>query len=121
MIKTCFIYLDLSVLVIQQSLSAETYNFWRELKDKVNRGGIFDEPPYNLISNLSMQSGNIKVNGYFSVVSEQAKRWYFNADDLSYRVNNNLLYACETPPWPPAKCINCLQYSGEDAVNQPPS
>jgi len=110
---------DFSMLVRQYTTSEDYYYFWDELREQTNRGTIFDAPPYNLRSNFeSPQENSKRVSGYFGVVEEQAKRWYFNIDDLSYYTEDFLLRVCQVPyvGGPAAECLNCLEYSKGSAT-----
>lgn len=105
---------DLSVLVMQYAVNEDYYTFWNEMQQQVQGGAIFDKPPYNLQSNFYAISGDKLVSGYFGVVQEQAKRWYFNKGDLSYNVENTLKADCLVVygPGPPAEeCLDCRFYS----------
>jgi hypothetical protein len=105
---------DLSVLVLQYAVNEDYYSFWNEMKQQVQGGALFDLPPYNLHSNLNAIDGEKAVSGYFGVVQEQAKRWYFNVKDLSYYVENTLKADCLVVygPGPPAEeCLDCRFYS----------
>jgi len=105
---------DLSVLVLQYAVNEEYYSFWNEMQQQVQGGALFDAPPYNLKSNLHAIDGEKAVSGYFGVVQEQAKRWYFNVDDLSYNVQNTLKGDCLVdygPGGPAEECEDCRFYS----------
>lgn len=115
------IFHKLSVLVVQQILSEDYYNYWSEIKAQADRGGLFAEPPYNLKTNLSSSNPDVRVNGYFAVVAEQAKRWYFDTSMLSYNVPNTQLESCQEMPFPSLKCNNCEAYQGGEATNVKPS
>ena len=116
------IYEDISVLISQQSMSEKQYSFWREMQEQTEGGEIFDAPPFNLQTNMLSLNGDEKVVGYFGVVGEQAKRWYFNKEELSYFVQNTLLADCTIPFMDVApECINCLAYSFGEAKNEKPS
>lgn len=115
------VYYKLSVLIVQQALSDRYYEFWREVKDQSERGGLFEAPPYNIITNIKPTNNNLSVDGFFSVVHEQAKRWYFDTSDLSYQVVNRSRETCESPRPPvPQRCFNCLSYNGGVATNVKP-
>jgi len=118
------LFTDFSLLVIQQSLSEDYYYFWKEMKKQSENKGIFEAPPFNLKSNLTcVNDKNKKVIGYFGVVEEQAKRWYFNIKDLSYNVQNTLRPDCEVvygPDGPAAECTHCQSYTHGRATVVPP-
>lgn len=119
------IYEDFSVLITQEIMSEDYYFFWKELKEQVNEGALRDKPPYNLKTNIYDLKGEKRVSGFFGIVSESARRWYFNKDDLSYYVENTLKPDCliqyGLPGEPPAlMCTSCLGYpSGEAFVGKP--
>lgn len=105
---------DFSVLVLQYALDEEYYSFWNEMQQQVLGGALFDMPPYNLRSNFQAIEGDRNVSGYFGVVQEQAKRWYFNKGDLSYNVENTLKADCLVvygPGGPAEECLDCRFYS----------
>jgi hypothetical protein len=84
----------LSVLINQIASSEEYFNYYKEIQDQANRGRLFDAPPYNLMTNFNSSDPDKKVFGYFGVVHEQAKRWYFNRLDVSYLVENTWRVNC---------------------------
>jgi len=117
------LYEGFSVLVVQQILNQDYYYFWENIKEKSSSNAIFDKQPYNLSSNIYGVNNDKQVSGYFDVVYEQAKRWYFDKDDLSYALENNLAENCikYADPGPPApECLNCLEYSGGNATAEKP-
>lgn len=103
----------LSVLVSQQIISKEHYNFLSELEEQSLTGSIFSPPPYNLKTNYHHINGEKQVFGFFSVVHEEAKRFYFSEDDLSYSISNSTVEACRALPmtYPGDPCVNCLNYN----------
>lgn len=114
----------MSVLITQQVLTERNYRFWEEMYEQTQRGGLFDAPPYNLDTNLKQTGGSgKKVSGYFGVVREQAKRWYFSKHDLSYYVEDYLQADCEVYYGPGRKapeCYSCLDYpKGNPTVSEP--
>ena len=105
---------DFSALVLQYSMSEEYYSFWNEMQQKALGGALFDAPPYNLKSNWHAMEEDKAVSGYFGVVQEQAKRWYFNKGDLSYYVENTMKADCLVvygPGGPAEECLDCRFYS----------
>lgn len=114
----------LSVLIRQQVISKEYYNFLKELDEQMVSQGIFAIPPYNLKSNFKGIDNDKSVFGFFSVVHEQANRMYFSERDLSYFINNSTFFTCMSAiwPYPPSDpCDNCLDYSngGDPTVVKP--
>jgi hypothetical protein len=113
---------EFSVLIEQQAMTEDYYNFWNEMQGLNQPGGVFSTPPFNLKSNFTTSEG--KVFGYFGVVREQGTRWYFNIKDLSYSYANWLPEQCNTPcgpGCPPPECGNCLRYGGGDVTNVRPA
>jgi hypothetical protein len=116
------IFEDFSVLITQQSMTEPYYSFWKEMQEQAKAGAVFDAPPFNLQSNIASTDGVAKVVGYFGVIHEQAKRWYFNHKDLSYFVENTLRRDCTVPFQDVApECFDCREYSFGEAVNIKPS
>lgn len=115
------IYGRFSVLITQIAASEEYFNYYKEMQDQGNRGGLFDAPPYNLKTNLNSGDPNKEVFGYFGVVDEQAKRWYFNRTDASYLVKNAWKDECTGNRLvQPARCYSCLQYESGVSTNIKP-
>lgn len=118
------IYKKFSLLITQFTLTKDYYNYWKELKEQSKNGGLFDAPPYNLQSNFTTKTTNEKITGYFGVVHEQAKRWYFNKDDLSYNVIDRTLELCSISYGPDGpggpECYNCMEYPYGDPSNTKP-
>ncbi|WP_224997629.1 DUF4249 domain-containing protein [Cesiribacter sp. SM1] len=113
-----------TVLISQQSLTESSFSFWNEMQEQVEKNAFFDTPLYNLQTNIKAVSGDKRAFGYFSVVDEQAKRWYFDIRDLSYYVQNTLKPDCEVsygpgPPAPP--CLDCMEYSKGFTTLEKPS
>jgi hypothetical protein len=121
-IRNAKIYEDFTLLITQHSLSENHYYFWKEMQEQTEGGAIFDKPPYNLKTNLAQVNGEKSVVGYFGVVGEQARRWYFNWKDLSYNVPNTLLADCTVPFQDIApECYDCREYSFGKVVTEKPS
>jgi hypothetical protein len=117
------IFEKFSVLITQHALTESYYNFWKEMKDQNEGSSLIDTPPFNLRTNFS-STGGTRVSGYFGVTAEQAKRWYFNKDDLSYYMENTLKADCLVVygPGPPApECLDCREYSFGKATTVRPS
>ena len=116
------IFERLSVLVIQQAMNAEYYNFWREMKEMNEGSNLTDVPPFNLETNFVSTTGRERVSGYFGVVKEQARRWYFSRHDLSYFVVNTLKPDClvDYGGPPAAECTDCRAYSFGKATTAKP-
>lgn len=67
------------MVIEQQSLTKEAYNYWRIVKEQSsNSGGIFDAPPTYIRGNITnSKDANELVLGYFSVSSVSTKAFYF--------------------------------------------
>lgn len=117
------IFEKFSVLITQQAMSEDFYNFWKEMKDRNEGSSLAETPPYNLQSNFRSLNADEKVSGYFGVVAEAATRWYFDRSQLSYEVTDTLLEDCLVVygPGPPAEqCLNCSAYSFGEATTERP-
>jgi len=118
------IYESFSVLINQQVMNRDFFFFWKEIKEKASGNALFDKQPFNLSTNFKPINNDNKVSGYFDVVQEQATRWYFNKDDLSYRVLDDILDNCiqyQGPDGPAPECLNCLEYSNGNATSERPN
>ena len=119
------IFEKLSILVTQQAMSEGFFQFWKEMKERAEGEVLLDIPPYNLQTNIRNTGGAGKASGYFGVVREQASRWYFSKEELSYWVDNPLkadclvVYKPDDPPAPP--CLNCQDYMFGEATTVAPS
>lgn len=116
------IYEKLSVLVTQYAMTPEYSDFWQEMKSRNEGSKLNDTPPFNLKSNY-VSTSDTNVFGYFGVVKEQARRWWFLKDALSYTVENTLRADCLVNyGGPPAEeCLDCREYSFGKAVNIKPA
>ena len=118
------VYKKFSLLVSQFSMSEGYFLFWKELQEQTKSGGLFDAPPFNLQTNFKAINATKPVSGYFGVVEEQEKRWYFSIDDLSYNIYDNvddlcnIFYGPDGPGGP--ECYNCLDYASGNSTNQKP-
>lgn len=112
-----------SALIIQQAMTEQYFNFWKEMREQNQEDAISDRPLFNLQTNFHSLDGEKKVSGYFGVVNEQAIRWYFSAKDLTYFVPNTLKPDCEVDYGgaPAPECFDCRQYSKAEATNVKPS
>ncbi|MCV9388656.1 DUF4249 domain-containing protein [Reichenbachiella ulvae] len=122
------IYKNFSVLIYQQYISKDYFYFWKLMKEQSDPNGIFDAPPANLPSNLvCVNDPSKKPIGYFGVVKEKAKRWYFHKGELSYYIEDDLRKEClvkynrpDDPPDYAPECLSCLAYTkGEATLNRP--
>ena len=73
-----------SILVKQQSLTKEAYNFWTQLKKSTESlGGLFDPLPSQVLGNIYSESNSAEpVLGYFSGGQTSEKRIYIKFVDL---------------------------------------
>jgi hypothetical protein len=95
---------------------------------------MIDTPPYNLKTNFtSSAESNRRIIGFFAVVQEQATRWFFNKDHLSYTIPYAFKDGCQIvygpplpgcpeplPAFPACECKYCLDYSNGEAKNVKP-
>ena len=115
------IFEKFSVLIVEHVMHEEYYHFWNEMQEQNDNGAIFSKPPFNLHTNYHTVTGTGKVSGYFGIVREQAKRWYFDKTELSYYVDNTLAKDCSVPFQDPApECFDCLEYSKGTPTNVEP-
>jgi len=106
------VYVKYSSLIVQHIMTEDFYFFWKEMQEQNEGGAIFDKPPFNLPTNFHSLIGDRQVFGYFGVVQEQAKRWYFSIKDLSYHVEDTALKDCTVPFQEIApECRDCSLYS----------
>lgn len=120
-VRNAKLYVRYSALVVQHAMTEDYYSFWKEMQEQNEGGAIFDKPPFNLHTNFHSLSADKKVSGYFGVVQEQARRWYFSIKDLSYHVENTAKADCQIPfTDTPPECFNCLLYSFGEATNVKP-
>lgn len=100
-----------STLIVQHVMTEGYYFFWKEMQEQNEGGAIFDKPPFNIGTNFHSLAEDKKVSGYFGVVQEQAKRWYFDISDLSYHVENTAKADCQIPfTETPPECFDCRKY-----------
>lgn len=116
------IFEKFSTLIVQYAMTEPYYHFWEEMREQNQEASIVDKPPFNLATNIHSLNGEKRVNGYFGVVHEQATRWYFRKDELTYAVENNLRDEClkNYGGPPPPECFDCRQYSRADATDVKP-
>jgi hypothetical protein len=115
------IFEKFSALIVEHVMNEEYYHFWKEMQEQNENGAIFRKPPFNLHTNYHTVTGTGKVSGHFGIVREQAKRWYFEKNELSYHVENTLAKDCSVPFQDPApECFDCLEYSNGTPTNVKP-
>lgn len=122
------VYEYMSVLINQYEMNQSFYEFHIDLKENFNRGGLYDQLPYNLMTNFNVigENSDVQVFGYFDAVNEDAVRWTFDPNKISYPIVNNLQELCSISYGPPApgesdQCHDCTAYTDGEAVNYPPS
>lgn len=73
-----------SILVKQQSLTKEAYNFWTQLKKSTESlGGLFDPMPSQVLGNIHSENDSAEpVLGYFSGGQTSEKRIFIRFVDL---------------------------------------
>ena len=125
-VRNEYVYEYFSALVHQEVMSEGYFQFWTDLEAQKNKGGLFDQPPFGLMTNWTTDEPNWTVYGYFGVVSENAKRWEMTLTDLSYAVVNPLLEICEEisevdPETGPDQCMDCRNYNQGKSTNVPPT
>ena len=99
--------------VIQSSLTADAFRFWKELDQMANtQGSIFDQPLGPVRSNLfNVNDPKEQVLGYFEVSYVDTTRIQVHDEDVPFRV----FLPCGL--WPPApECDNCLVLEGAKKV-----
>jgi hypothetical protein len=117
------IYKKFSVLITQHAMTADVFSFWKDLKDRNETSALADTPPYNLKTNYTSPTGGKKVYGYFGACFEQATRWYFDREQLSYYVEDTMRADCLIvygPDGPAPMCFDCLQYPSGEGRNVKP-
>lgn len=110
-----------SVLIRQMLMSKGYYQFMNDVKIQGEQSELFAKPPYNLVSNL--YSDDVIVYGYFGVVNEDYKRWYFNKDEVTNYggYKEECIFDGVPPPYP-ASCFDCLSFTYDGTVSHlPPS
>jgi len=79
-------YVRYSILVQQQVLSKEAFNYWNELlKNTENLGTLFDPQPSQVLGNIhNNQNLNDPVLGYFSASFTSEKRIFIRYNEVAY-------------------------------------
>ena len=113
------IFEKFSALIVEHVMHEEYYHFWKEMQDQNQSGAILSRPPFNLHTNYHALTGTWRVFGYFGIVREQAKRWYFDKTELSYYVENTLYKDCTPPKIPPSHCFGCRDYPNGTPTDKP--
>jgi hypothetical protein len=115
------IYEKFSALIVEQVMHEEYYHFWQEMHDRNQSGAILSRPPFNLQTNYHFVNGSGNVYGYFGIVREQARRWYFDKTELSYYVENTLHDDCTPPRTLGPQCSSCFAYTNGIVTDVKPS
>lgn len=73
-----------SILVTQQAITAEAYEYWLQLQHTTESlGGLFDPMPYEVTGNIyNASSPSEPVMGFFTAGAVQEKRILIDAQDL---------------------------------------
>ena len=74
-----------SILVTQQTLSEDAYNYWEKVRiNSTEQGGLYEKQPIAIKGNLkNITNPEKEVLGYFYVASESSKRLFFsNIDEV---------------------------------------
>lgn len=114
-----------SILITQSEMSEGYYYFWKDLLAQSDKGGLYDQPPFNLPTNFTATNNDRNVNGYFGVVTENAYRWTLDKSQLSYEIKDNIAELCLIDYGPPApgeldECMSCRGYNHGTPVTIPP-
>jgi hypothetical protein len=69
-----------SILVTQQTLSEEAYNYWEKVRiNNTEQGGLYEKQPIAIKGNLkNVTNPEKEVLGYFYVASESSKRLFYS-------------------------------------------
>jgi hypothetical protein len=103
-----FVYQYFSALIHQELITEGYYNFWKDFEAQKDKGGLYDQPPFGLPTNLNTTDSDWTVNGCFGVVAEKTTQWEFTVDQLSYNVINNLYDINVEISDGSDQCANCL-------------
>jgi hypothetical protein len=114
-----------SVLVHQEKMTPDFFQFWTDFQAQGEKGGLYDQPPFGLATNFTSINSEWTVNGYFGVIDENTVRWEFDPSKLSYTIQDDLYQFClengqNDPRLPPGQCYDCRAHTLGDAVNLPP-
>lgn len=122
-IRNYFIYTEFSALVKQHILSRDHFYYYKEMQDRNMGGFLQDTPPYNLRTNFTVVGGDAAAFGYFAPVREQATRWYFRRQELSYALEDTSKEDCLYPKMGMApQCLDCREYDwGGEATDVKPA
>lgn len=77
-----------SILVSQQAITKEAYDYWQQLQQTTESlGSLFDPMPYELSGNIRCTSNpSLRVLGYFSGGSTTEKRIFIKPSDIPSRL-----------------------------------
>ncbi|MEP4534954.1 MAG: DUF4249 family protein [Cyclobacteriaceae bacterium] len=98
--------------VTQLALNEDTYNYWKQIDDQQNQvGSIFDSTPDQIIGNLTYQTDNTPVPGFFEASSVRTQRIFIRPTDFevppTFVTVQCLPY---NPPIDPVWCEDCSLY-----------
>jgi hypothetical protein len=97
--------------VYQSSITLESYNYWKNVNQLINRNGsIFDSPPAPITGNaFSKTNEEEKVLGYFEASNTVLSRFYVLRGDIPLQIQPY----CNDPRWGiywpgyPRECMDC--------------
>lgn len=98
--------------VYLSSITKESYNYWKNVDQLINRSGsIFDTPPAPIVGNItSMSDESEKVFGYFEAANTNLARFYVLRGDVPF----SMISYCNDPRYGPywngypRECSYCL-------------
>jgi hypothetical protein len=98
--------------IIQESLSAEAFEYWNRVKVLAERtGNMFESPPAKINSNIrNVQNPQEEVYGYFYATAQDTLRRYISPREVGLPRTY-----CPQPPTDrigPTICDNCLLQTG---------
>ena len=98
--------------VYQSSITLESYNYWKNVNQLINRNGsIFDTPPAPIAGNaFSKTNEDEKVLGYFEAANTVLSRFYVLRGDIALQIQpycNDPRYGIYWPGYP-KECGYCL-------------
>jgi len=104
--------LDFVIDATLLTISEPAYNYWRTIKEQIERtGGLFDPNGNTIRGNLINTNGSEGVLGYFGVYRESVNYYFFNQTDLPIEQD---VFAC------PGVCFTCQSVSAESSTEVKP-
>jgi len=108
-------------LIKQNSISFDSYEYFRKVNLLVNQtGSIFDAPPASIVGNIkSINSPYEEVLGYFLVANTTASRIAVTPGDIPFFIQPICTYIPDKPTaLYPSECSNC--FSVQNSSGTPP-